>query len=209
MAMANRFNVTLSPHQASLLTIFLDELFEWNKKINLTGLSSTDRIIKDLLIDSMIPSPFLPDHGRYLDVGSGAGFPGIPLVILKPGLEVQFVESNSKKAAFMMHVFRLLKLRQVQLINGRIEENESRLHPEGYHVITARAVAPLGQVLKWCSPHLASKGMLINFQGSHFAEALKNGEEMVSKYNLLLHKKIPYTLPGKDSPRTLLVFLKA
>ncbi len=205
---AHDFGIVLSPHQVSLLGIYLDELWEWNKKINLTGLSSRERIIKELLLDSMIPSLFLPDHGRLLDIGSGAGFPGIPLMICKPELSALFLEPNSKKASFLKHVTRLTKLRQVDVIRGRIEDSADLLHPKGYHIITARALAHLPQVLKWCPPHMTSGGVFVNFQGNYFEDALEKSSHIIKEQRLFLHKTIPYSLPGKDSQRNLLIFMK-
>ena len=199
----------LSLDQTTLLAAFVDELHAWNKKINLSGLSSKKDIIKELLIDSMIPSVYLPDQGRYLDVGSGAGFPGIPLVICKPELEACFIEPNSKKASFLRHVIRLTKLHQIRIIDERIEKSKTRLHPDGYHIITARALAPLPQVLKWSAPHLVSKGLFVNFQGSLFEDALKKSSEILQKNHLSLHRTLPYTLPGKDTQRNILMFVKS
>jgi len=206
-AWARGLGIELTPPQIRLSDIYLDELWEWNKKTNLTGLSSKEKIIKELLLDSMIPAAFLPDHGRLLDVGSGAGFPGIPLMILKPGLSALFLEPNSKKISFLKQVIRLTKLRQIEVVRGRIEKSSGLLR-ETYHIITARAMAQLPQVLEWCAPHLASGGLLINFQGNQFKDALEQGADLIKEHRLLLHKTIPYVLPGKDSQRNILIFMK-
>lgn len=205
---ASDFGIELSIPQIGLISIYLDELYEWNKKTNLTGLTSRGKIIKELLLDSMIPAAFLPDHGRLLDVGSGAGFPGIPLMICKPALTAHFLEPNSKKVSFLKQVIRLTKLRQIDVIKGRIEESPNLFHPRGYHIITARALARLPQVLEWCAPHLTSGGLMISFQGSHFEDALEKASGIIKEHSLLLDKTIPYTLPGKDSQRNILIFLK-
>ena len=205
---ARDFGIDLSLPQIRLLSIYLDELCEWNKKTNLTGLTSREEIIKDLLLDSIIPAVFLPDYGRFLDVGSGAGFPGIPLMICKPELTAHFLEPNSKKVSFLKQVIRLTGLRQIGVIRGRIEESPNLFHLKGYHIITARALAHLPQVLKWCAPHLASGGLIISFQGSHFEDALERASGIIKDQRLLLHKTIPYSLPGKDSQRNILIFLK-
>lgn len=200
--------IDLSLHQIGLLGIHLDELWEWNKKTNLTGLSSRKKVIIELLLDSMIPSTLLPDKGRLLDVGSGAGFPGIPLIICKPTLTAHFLESNSKKASFLKQIIRLTELRQINVINGRIENSKDFLHLEGYHVITARALAHLAQVCRWCAPHLAPGGMLVNFQGEQFERTLDESSDEIERQGLSLHKTIPYSLPEKRSQRNILIFKK-
>ncbi len=207
-AWAGNFGIELSPHQISLLRIYLDELCAWNKKTNLSGLTSRERIIKELLLDSMLPSADLPDHGRLLDVGSGAGFPGIPLMICKPELTAFFLEPNSKKVSFLKQVIRLTKLRQIDVIRGRIEKSEGLLHEKGYHIITARALAHLPQVLKWCAPHLLPGGYMVNFQGNYFQDVLEKSSDILKEQRLFLHKTIPYDLPGKDSQRNILIFMK-
>ena len=205
---ARDFGIDLSPHQLGLLGIHLDELWEWNKKTNLTGLSSRKKIIRDLILDSMIPSVVLPDHGRLLDVGSGAGFPGIPLVICKPGLTAHFLEPNSKKTSFLKQVIRLTELRQINVIRGRIEKNSNLLNPEKYQIITARALAHLSQILEWCAPHLAAEGVIVNFQGEPFQKSLEDSSEVIRQQRLSLYRTVPYTLPEKDSQRNILIFKK-
>jgi len=205
---ARGFGIDLAPHQIGLLGIHLDELWEWNKKTNLTGLSSRKKIIRELILDSMIPSLFLPDHGRLLDVGSGAGFPGIPLIICKPGLTAHFLEPNSKKTSFLKQVIRLTELRQINVIRGRIEKSADLLNPEKYHIITSRALAHLPQVLEWCAPHLAAEGVIVNFQGEQFQKGLEDSADVIRQQRLSLYRTIPYTLPGKDSQRNILIFKK-
>ena len=203
---ARELGINLSSYQIGLLGIHLDELWEWNKKINLTGLSSRKKIIQEIMLDSMIPSAFLPVNGRLLDIGSGAGFPGIPLIICKPGLTAHFLEPNSKKISFLKQTIRLTGLRQIHVIRGRVEQCAGLLDTEGYHIITARALAHLPQVLEWCAPHLTEEGMIVNFQGEQFQKSLEDSSDVIGQKRLFLYKTIPYTLPGKASQRNILIF---
>ena len=200
--------VHLSEDQTRLLVVYLDELWEWNRKVNLTGLSSREQIIKELLIDSLIPSAFLPDEGRLLDLGSGAGMPAIPLKICKPGLTMDLVEANSKKAIFLKQVIRLAGLTRIRVIRGRIEHSHDLLHPEGYHVITARALAHLSQVLAWSGPHLITGGKMVAFLGQDYIQILKESSDVAKKYGLSLQRTIPYILAGKEFKRHILIFEK-
>ncbi len=176
--------------------------------MNLVGLSSRLRIIKELLLDSLMALSFLPEEGKYLDVGSGAGFPGIPLIICRPRLNAYFLEANGKKARFLRQVIRLTKLRHVDVVIGRIENEEGLLDPEGYQIITARALAPLPQTLKWCTPHLMNNGLFLSFQGTRYNDSLEQSLEIIKKNRISLYESIPYTLPGKSKQRHLLVFRK-
>jgi len=204
-SLLNRFGIELSWDQTHKAGIFLDELEEWSKKFNLTGLSSRQSIINELLIDSMMPAPFIPDKGNLLDLGSGAGFPAIPIKICKPDLHCQLMEPNSKKISFLKQVIRLADLEKVAVIKGRIGEEEGLLHPEGYNVITSRGLAPLPQFLTWGAPHLTPGGLIVAFLGSQIEEAMKKSADVIRKHNLFLFKSIAYSLSGKSSERNLLI----
>jgi 16S rRNA (guanine527-N7)-methyltransferase len=206
LSWVHNFDIELSEPQIHLLGIYLLELLEWNRKMNLAGAGSRQRIIKELLLDSLIPAPFLPEKGRLLDIGSGAGFPAIPLKICKPHLNMHLLEPNSKKVSFLKQAIRLMHLWEIEVVRGRIGMDEGILHPEGYHVITARALARLPQILTWCIPHLLPRGMIVSFQGSRPEGLLKESSDAIRRHRLSLFKSIPYTLPGKDSQRYLLIF---
>ena len=202
------FGLKLSWDQTNKLRIFLDELEEWNKKINLTGLTSRQRIINDLLIDSIMPTSFIPEHGHLLDIGSGAGFPAIPIKICKPGIKCQLMEPNSKKISFLKQIIRLTGLEDIDVIKGRIEEMKGLLHPEGYNVITSRGLAPLPQFLAWGAPHLASNGLIVAFLGSRSEKTLKKSADIIREHRLFPFKSISYSLSGKSLERKLLILKK-
>ena len=202
------FGAELSGPQLRLLGIYLNELWLWDKRMNLTGLTTRERIIKELLLDSLLPSPFLPEKGHLLDVGSGAGFPAIPLKISRNKISFHLIEAKAKKVSFLKQAIRLLGLKGIEVIRGRIEKDIKVLRPEGYNVITARALAHLPQTLAWCSPFLIPGGAIVNFQGSRFEHALTESSDVMKRERLFLYKSIPYILPGKDSQRHILIFKK-
>ncbi|MGD2125215.1 MAG: 16S rRNA (guanine(527)-N(7))-methyltransferase RsmG [Desulfobacteraceae bacterium] len=200
--------IGLSQHQLDLIRIYLDELCDWNRRINLTGLSGRERIVVELFLDSLIPAPFLPKEGRMLDVGSGAGFPGLPLKILNPHLKTHLLEANSKKVSFLKQVIRLLQLKEVKVIRGRIEKDENNLHGDGYHIITARALANLGQTIVWCTPLLCPDGLLVSFLGPRAKEEIEATRAVMEGHGLRVHKMIRYFLPGKEAERNIVLFEK-
>ena len=205
---ARDYGVTLTTPQIDLINIYLQELWEWNKKINLAGLSSRKRVLKELLLDSLIPSPYLPEEGDLLDVGSGAGFPAVPLKILSPGLRMHLMEARSKRVSFLKQVTRITNLYDMEIIRGRIEKDKGLLRPEGYDIITARALADLTRTLTWCAPHLKTGGLILTFKGSRLEKVLKQGSDVIHGHGLVLYKAVPYRLPGKDAIRHLLIFRK-
>lgn len=202
------YGIEFSQRHLNLFRIYLDELFDWNRRMNLTGLSTRERTAIELLLDSLIPAHSLPDKGRLLDVGSGAGFPGIPIKIYSPQLKIHLMEPNSKKVSFLRHVIRLLKLDEIEVVKGRIEMDGDKLNPIGYQLITTRALANLGQTIAWCSPFLLPNGLFIVFLGSHADEDLKKSQQIMEEYHLTVNKIIPYSLPGKRSKRNTVIFKK-
>ena len=138
----------------------------------------------------------------------GAGFPAIPLKICKRGLSFHLIEAKAKKVSFLNHVIRLIGLKGIEIIRGRVEKDKGLLRAEGYHIITARALAHLPQTLTWCSPCLMPGGIIVSFQGSRFTRDLKESLNVMKKERLFLCQSIPYVLPGKDCKRHILVFKK-
>ncbi len=200
--------VALSCEHLGLFSTYLDELVDWNRRINLTGLRDRERIVVDLFLDSLVPVPYLPTGGKLLDVGSGAGLPGLPIKISRPDLEVDLLEPYSKKVSFLNQVIRLLRLDGAEVIRGRIEKEHSLLDPAGYHVITARALADPAQIIVWCVPHLRVGGRLVGFLGRKGEEKLLKYRSIVLENGLELIQKVNYLLPGKDSERTTVIWEK-
>jgi 16S rRNA (guanine527-N7)-methyltransferase len=176
--------------------------------MNLTGLAEPGRMILELFLDSLISVSYLPMKGRMLDVGSGAGFPAIVIKVLLPNLKLHLVDANSKKTSFLKQVIRLLKLDNVEVINGRIEMVKGRLCPDGYDIITARALANLKQIINLCSPLLSHEGLLVYFSGSRVDENLKDCEYLMKDQHLSLAQSIPYCLPGMQDDRYIVILRK-
>ncbi len=204
--MAGRIGIDLSAGQINQLAIYICELWEWNRKINLTGLSSRKQIITELVLDSLICAQFMPDSGRLLDIGSGAGFPALPLKIKRPDLETSLVEPRHKRANFLRHIIRILRLDGISITRGRIEQSCQKLNRHGYQAVTARALAPLPTVLDWASPWIAEHGSIINFQGADFKDVLKQSSDILKRHGLYLDRCVPYLLPYKTVVRHILIF---
>jgi len=186
--------------------IYLDELCLWNRRMNLTGLRSRERMAVELLADSLVPVPLLPDTGTMLDVGSGAGLPGIPIKILKPGLCIHLLEPSEKKQAFLRQVIRILGLKGLQSFRGRAEDSSSEMFFEGYDVVTARAVAGLRESVALCAPHVLPGGMMVGFSGQHRETALSDASDALREAGLELDASVCYRLPGTKGERHVLLF---
>jgi 16S rRNA (guanine527-N7)-methyltransferase len=205
---APTYGVEVSRPQLNLFRVYLDELWDWNLHMNLTGLSSRREMVLELFLDSLIPAPFIPATGKMLDVGSGAGFPALPLKINIPTLKMTLIEANSKKVSFLRHVIRRLNLNDIEVINGRIEQDGGGVKQKEFPLITARAVASLAQTLSWCAPYLCQGGLLVSFLGSHAVEDLKENRRQIDGEGFILQKSIPYLLPTKKRKRNTVIFRK-
>jgi 16S rRNA (guanine527-N7)-methyltransferase len=165
-------------------------------------------MVIELFLDSLIPLPYIRREGILLDVGPGAGFPGLPLKICRPGLEVHLIEANSKKVSFLKQMVRLLQLKDVHIFQGRIEKEGARILPGPYTMITARALAELDKTLGWCAPYLAPEGFLICFLGDVDEGGLQRHREILDTHRLEPHRHIPYLLPEKQKKRHVVIFRK-
>jgi 16S rRNA (guanine527-N7)-methyltransferase len=202
---AAHFGINLTDQQIDLFRIYLGELWSWNRKFNLTGLEDRGRMVIELFLDSLIPSPFLPSEGNLLDVGSGAGFPGLPLKIHCPLRHTFLLEPNSKKVSFLRHVIRLIRFEEIDTIRNRVEHlpKETR-----YDMVTARALAEFGKALECCVPLVKDGGLLVLYLGARAEENLRESERSVANHHLRVWKKISYALPGKRSERHTVIFQK-
>ncbi len=203
-----RLGFEMTEAQVGALLRHLDCVWHWNQKMNLTGLRSRWQMLLDLTFDAMVAVPHLPDTGQLLDVGSGAGFPAIPLKILKPDLEVHLIEANRKKAAFLKQVIRTARLAKTGVFNTRVESHPDSILANRYDRITARALAPLERTLQWCSPFLGQRGRMILFLGSDAGDALEKYAALIKAHHLHVTATYPYLLPGKTRRRHLVLLAK-
>mgnify|MGYP001256495515 CR=1 FL=1 len=202
------FQLRLSKDQLTLIFTFLDELMVWNKKVNLTGPGSKDRIIHELLLDSLLTGVVMPEEGRFLDIGSGAGFPAVPLKILKPSLTTHLVEPRKKRVRFLRHVIRILALKHITVIEGRIQDQSEMLNRNAYDVITFRALGPVSQMMAYSEPYLKDEGVMVIFRGGDPDSGVRDKNAIPPSEALSINKTIPYTLPGKPIPRALFILKK-
>ena len=153
--------------------VLLDELQRWNKKVNLTAIRDRDEMVTAHLLDSLVARPLL--HGvRILDVGTGGGFPGLPLAIAEPDREFDLVDSNNKKIMFVQHMIGLLGLDNVKAVKARTED-----YAPGYRfdTVIARAVATVPRLLELAGHHVGEDGVFVALKGRYPAEELESSPE--------------------------------
>jgi 16S rRNA (guanine527-N7)-methyltransferase len=161
IAGAAQLGIELSERQAAQLIRLLDELDDWNQRMNLTAIRERGAQITKHLLDSLSVQPFLQGE-RVLDVGTGAGFPGLPLAVTNPQLRFTLLDSTAKKLKFIDHVAGLLSLPNVQTVHTRAENFRP---PERFDIVVSRAVGPVEQFVKWAGHLCVGGGRLLAMKG--------------------------------------------
>jgi len=198
--------VSLNAQQVELFWLYLQELLEWNRTFSLTGIRNHDDIIIKNFIDSLAPFPYLDCSGRLLDIGSGAGFPSIPLKIACHELEVQLVEASRKKVSFIKHLIRTLELEGVTVVHSRVEEMERPETP--FHTIISRAFRRPAPLLQLVSPLMESSTTLVAMLGPTTAEEQSRLEDLALAESLEVSRVVALELPHGRGGRTLIFFQK-
>ena len=173
---------------AEQFATLLSELQHWNKRVNLTAIRDPDEMITGHLLDSLVVRPFL--HGkRVLDVGTGAGFPGLPLAISEPEREFELIDGNNKKIMFVQHVASKLGLDNVTAIGARTEDYAPA---ERFDTVIARAVGPLGRLVDIAGHHVREDGVFVALKGRYPAEEV---EELPKRWACAAEE---LTVPGLE-----------
>ncbi len=199
--------IVLSQKQVETFLFYIDLIQLWNSKFNLTAIRSTPLIVRHHFIDSLAIAPFTNLDKRLMDIGSGAGFPGIPLKIIFPDKEITLVDSQRKKISFMREVVRLLGLKGVEVIQARVEElNSSQNGIFGETV--ARAFGSLDQFLHISAGLLAPGGQGLFMSGPKGPTAYTNIKDKCIEHGFTKSRIESYLLPIGNEQRTLLIFSK-
>jgi 16S rRNA (guanine527-N7)-methyltransferase len=205
------FNVHITGRQVMALITYEKELLEWNQKFNLTAIRDSESIRTKHFLDSfscvLAWKAAPPDH--LIDVGTGAGFPGVPLKILYPNLRLTLVESVGKKAMFCQHIVRVLGLEHVNVIQTRAEIlGQTSQHREKYDWAVARAVANLNMLSEYLIPFVKVGGMVLAQKGETGPAEAQSAEKAMELLGGKLKQLIPVNLPGVADDRYLVVVEK-
>lgn len=179
------------------LLTYLTLLEKWNKAYNLTAIRDSDDMVCRHLLDSLAIQPWIRG-GRLLDVGSGAGLPGIPLAIANPNLSLVLLDSNGKKVRFLQEVKRVLKLDNVEVIQSRVENYHP---PFDFDTVTSRAFSELAQMLKWTQHLIGKDSIWLAMKGRY-------PETELASINLP-YQVNTYTVPGLDGERCCVIIQNA
>ncbi|WP_409524330.1 16S rRNA (guanine(527)-N(7))-methyltransferase RsmG [Nitrincola sp. MINF-07-Sa-05] len=189
----------LSSQQQEQLLNYLALLVKWNKAFNLTAIRDPEQMIDRHLVDSLSIMPHVP-AGRLLDVGSGAGLPGIPLAICRPDLQVTTLDSNGKKTRFQLQAKAELKLENLNVINSRVEQYQV----DPFDSIVSRAFASLRDMLEWTGHLCAESGVFLAMKGLYPEQELN---DLPAGYVLKDSHRLD--VPGTEGERHLLILGRA
>lgn len=204
---ANCIGIEISQENAKQFYKYMKLLLEWNEKMNLTAITDPEEIILKHFVDSLTIMPYLSNANTILDVGTGAGFPGLPLKILEDNKEFTLLDSLNKRITFLQTVISELELKNVQAIHGRAEEYISQKR-ESYDIVTSRAVAKLNVLIEYMLPFVKVGGRCICMKSFEIEGELKEAKKAIEILGGKIEKVDEITLPTTDIKRKIVIIKK-
>ncbi len=203
----NELHLEINEDILDSFDLFESLLIEWNEKFNLTAIKEKEEILEKHFIDSIYLNKFVSfkKHDTVLDIGSGAGFPAIALAIINTDVNFTLVESNGKKVSFLNEVRNKLQLKNVTILNGRIED--LKVLRSSFDYVTARAVTQLNILVELSIPYLKVNGTLIAYKGSMVDIEIKQANRAIHSLDSKFVKKEVFNLPYSNDGRSF-VFIK-
>jgi 16S rRNA (guanine527-N7)-methyltransferase len=205
------FNIHLTGRQVTELIKYEKELLEWNQKFNLTAIRDAESIRTKHFLDSFscVLAWRVSPPNQLIDVGTGAGFPGLPIKILYPNLKLTLVESVGKKAMFCQHIVNVLGLEHVEVIQSRAEDlGQDPQHREKYDWAVARAVANLNVLSEYLIPLVKVGGIMLAQKGESGPAEAQSAEKTMELLGGKLRQLLPVNLPGVADDRYLVLVEK-
>jgi len=202
---ANELGVMLDNSMIDALWAYKNFLQEYNQKVNLTAITDDEGIVVKHFLDCLTVVPHVP-HGRVIDIGTGAGLPGLVLKIVRPDLNITLLDARAKKVKFLQEAINLLKLENITAIHGRAEDVQKKI--AAFDCAISRAVGQLETLAGWCLPFVKHGGKFIAMKGPNYAEELSAGRPAIKNLGGKIAEVITLTLPNTDMERNLIIISK-
>lgn len=205
--------IDLSDEQLEKFMDYYELLMEWNSFMNLTAITDFEEVVSKHFVDSLAVyqvREFQKNlNSSLIDVGTGAGFPGIPLKIVFPELKITLLDSLNKRVNFLNTIIKDLCLKNIEAVHGRAEDfARQRLHREQYYFCVSRAVANLSTLSELCIPFVRKDGYFISYKSEKVREELSVGKRAIEILGGKMEDQLEYQLPDTDIKRSLLIVRK-
>ena len=204
----SEINIEINENKIDMFYLYIQELLEWNKKINLTAIEDENEIILKHFIDSLTVQKYIKNAQNIIDIGTGAGFPGIPLAIVNEKSNIVLLDSLNKRINFLNNVIQKLELSNVKAIHGRAEDLAKIVqHREKYDIVISRAVAPFNVLLEYMLPFNKVNSYTIAMKGSNIEE-VDISNNALKKLGGKIEKIEKINLPNTDIKRNIIIVRK-
>lgn len=203
--------ITLDENQKKQFTDFYEYLVEKNKVMNLTGITEFQEVLIKHFLDSLacVKAVDMSRIKRIMDIGTGAGFPGVPLKIAFPHLEACLLDSLKKRVNFLEETFQMLKLENITAIHGRAEEYaKNKQYRETYDLCVSRAVSNLATLSEYCLPYVKTGGYFISYKSGTVREEVEQAQKAVKILGGKIQDVVYFQLPDSEIQRSLVVIEK-
>ncbi len=205
----NEFNIELNEEKLNKFEIYLNELIESNKQFNLTRIVDEKDVLEKHFLDSLIINKYINSKDKVIDIGSGAGFPGIPLKIFLDNINILMVDSVNKKVDFINKIINKLKLENALAIHDRAEDLAHNIeYREQYNVAVSRAVANMSTLAEYLIPFVKIGGKIIYIKGPNIEEELNNSKNAINILGGKVEEIYEYKLPNLEIVYNLIVIKK-
>lgn len=209
LSQAQKIEIELNEEQIDIFYRYKQLLIEWNKKMNLTAITETKDIILKHFIDSLTIMKYIKENQKVIDVGTGAGFPGLPLKIANPTLNIVLIDSLNKRINFLNEVINQNNLKNIKAIHNRIEQTaREEQYREGFDIVTSRAVANLAVLAEYMLPFAKIGGKCICMKGSEIEEELENSKNAIKLLGGKIIKIDSFELPQDNIKRNIIIIEK-
>lgn len=209
----NEFGIELTAEMEEQFLLYYNMLIEWNSFMNLTAITDFDEVLKKHFTDSVSLIRAIPDLGekkyRIIDIGTGAGFPGIPLKIVFPNISVVLLDSLNKRVNFLKEVISKLQLTDITAVHGRAEDfAQNKEYRESFDLCVSRAVANLSTLSEYCLPFVKKNGRFISYKSEKVSEEFEISGKAISVLGGEYENQVTFELPDSDIYRNLFIIKK-